>query len=150
MHVSSFVYELTGIDNTLVDHADTTKLVLKQFLDFVGDLVVVGHNVNFDLNFIYDNDLVYFDQRFSNDFVDTMRLSRKLLPELDHHRLSDVSDALNVHNKRAHRAWADCEATFECLEKLYQLGVKQYGSVDQMVSELKPRYRIPSYAEFDP
>lgn len=150
VHVSSFVYELTGIDNTLVDHADTTKLVLKQFLDFVGDLVVVGHNVNFDLNFIYDNDLVYFDQRFSNDFVDTMRLSRKLLPELDHHRLSDVSDALNVHNKRAHRAWADCEATFECLEKLYQLGVKQYGSVDQMVSELKPRYRIPSYAEFDP
>lgn len=148
-HIDPFVTKLTGIDDDLVSDADTVDVVLGRFLNFIGDLVVVGHNVNFDLNFLYDNDMQYFNQQFSNDFVDTMRLSRKLLPAMKHHRLSDISEVLHIRNKKAHRAWSDCEATVSCLYKLYKLGIAQYGSLDRLNAAFEPKLKHYHHVKLD-
>ena len=52
--VDEFITELTGITNDMLAHAPAIEAVLPSFLEFVGDGVVVGHNVNFDINFLYD------------------------------------------------------------------------------------------------
>ncbi|MBQ3591050.1 MAG: hypothetical protein II979_03845, partial [Clostridia bacterium] len=54
----------------------------------------------------------------TNDIVDTMRLSRHILPQLKHHRLHDVADALGIIPTGAHRGLVDCETTHAVLQGL--------------------------------
>ena len=53
--IDSFIEALTGISNSDVSKASEPEIVLSQFADFIGDSVLIGHNVNFDINFLYDN-----------------------------------------------------------------------------------------------
>ncbi len=87
--------------------------VLVEFIDFIGGSTLIGHNVNFDMNFIYDNALFYLDKEIKNDFIDTLRLSRRIYPKFKKHKLSYLSEKLNLRNKPVHRSLADCSATFE-------------------------------------
>ena len=73
---------------------------------------------NFDINFIYDNLIKLGKEPLKNDFVDTLRLSRKLLPNLNHHRLSDLTNYYKINNKGSHRAMRDTEMTLEVLQML--------------------------------
>lgn len=111
-----FITDLTGITNEMVKDAPSIKTVLKQVEDFVGEEIIVGHNVNFDINFIYEKNVEHFGKPFTNNFIDTMRISRKLYPELPHHRLSDLTKHLHIKQEGAHRAVDDCISTFKCFE----------------------------------
>lgn len=81
------IRNLTGITDEMVKDAEELENVLLQFKEFLKDDIIIGHNVNFDVDFLYDNFLNVLNEPLSNDFVDTLRISRKLLPELDHHKL---------------------------------------------------------------
>ena len=117
-YVDDFITDLTGITQDMIDSAPPILEIFPQFLDFVGDDIVIGHNVNFDINFLYDNSVRIFNRPFSNDFVDTMRLSRRLYPQHRHHRLSDVADYCNIQVNDLHRALADCQLAFGCYNAL--------------------------------
>ena len=110
------ITELTGITDDMLWTAPPLIDVLPFFLDFVGGDVILGHNVNFDVNFLYDKALAIGLAPLSNDFVDTMRISRKLYPEHKHHRLCDLCQRFGVVPETAHRALADCYATAACYE----------------------------------
>ena len=99
---------LTGITDDMLWTAPPLMDVLPYFLDFVGGDVILGHNVHFDVNFLYDKALSIGLAPVSNDFVDTMRLSRKLYPQYGHHRLADLAERFGVTPETAHRALADC------------------------------------------
>lgn len=116
--IDDFITELTGITNEMLLDAPSIRDVLPAFLSFVGDSVIVGHNVNFDINFIYDNAEYLELPPFANDFVDTMRLSRRLYKDLENHKLSTLSEYLGIEPLEAHRALADCIRTQLCLEKM--------------------------------
>lgn len=113
-----FITELTKITNEMVENALSIEEVLPRFIDFIEDEILVGHNVNFDINFIYDNLIKFGKEPLKNDFVDTLRLSRKLLPNLNHHRLSDLTNYYKINNKGSHRAMRDTEMTLEVLQML--------------------------------
>ena len=53
--ISSFITNLTGISNDMVKDALDVREVLMLFKEFVGDDILIGHNVNFDINFVYDH-----------------------------------------------------------------------------------------------
>lgn len=128
--ISPYIFDLTGISNDMVFDAPTISDVLPKFLDFVGDNIVVGHNVNFDINFIYDACLQFNAAPFPNDYVDTLRIYRKLFPKNKHHRLADMVLDLNVNTSQFHRAEADCMSTFECFLRLKALALQKYSSAD--------------------
>ena len=107
---------LTGITDDMLWTAPSIADVLGYFLDFIGSDVIVGHNVNFDINFLYDKALRLGLPPVSNDFVDTMRLSRRLYPQYKHHRLGDLCQRLGVVPDTAHRALADCYTASDCYE----------------------------------
>ena len=134
--IDDFVQNLTGITNDDLKGAPAVKDALSPFITFIGSDLVVGHNVNFDVNFIYENSVRAYGKTFGNDFVDTMRIARKLLPDLKHHRLKDIAGALGVDQTREHRAYDDCVTTFRCFEEMKKR-INASGSVADLVKSFK-------------
>lgn len=118
MPIDDFIAELTGITNDMLAAAPALPEVLPAARDSLGDDIILGHNINFDINFIYDNCERQGLTPVSNDYIDTMRISRRVLPDLKHHRLGDIVNALGVDHAQAHRAIGDCHATIDCYKAL--------------------------------
>lgn len=116
--ISEFITQLTGITNEMVANEPSIEVVLPQFLSFISDYKVVGHNINFDINFIYDNSIRFLNTPFKNDFVDTLRLCRRLYPQLSSHRLQFMCDYLDLKPTGSHRALLDCETTYKLYEHI--------------------------------
>jgi len=117
-YVDSFITGLTGITNEMLESAPTPDVVIPQLLSFIGESVLIGHNVHFDINFLYDAAERICGKPLTNDFIDTLRIARKVFPELPHHRLSDVAAACNINVSESHRAEADCETTAACYKSM--------------------------------
>ncbi len=113
--IDDFIQNLTGITNKMLEDEQSIDVVLPKFLSFIGDSAVIGHNVNFDINFIYDSSIEFSERPFQNDFLDTMRLSRRLFPQLENHKLKTLVKSFDVSNSVAHRALKDCQLTHSCL-----------------------------------
>jgi len=136
VYVDSYITELTGISQEMVDSAPNITDVLPRFLDFIGSDILVGHNINFDINFIYDESIRQTRSYFSNDFIDTMRISRRLFHKERHHRLSDLCERYSLDYSSAHRALDDCKLTYECFNNLKIDGIKKAGSEDELKKQM--------------
>lgn len=79
--ISAFITDLTGITNEMLSTAPMLVDVLPSLIDFIGSTVILGHNVNFDINFLYTACEQLLKQPFTNDFIDTMRLSRRIFKQ---------------------------------------------------------------------
>ena len=110
---------LTGITTKMVEEeGKDLTCVLLDFKEFLGDDIIVGHNVNFDINFLYDSMREQLGDYLTNDYIDTLRISRKVLKELGHHRLDDLIDYFGLKQRREHRALNDCVLTNQVYLKL--------------------------------
>lgn len=110
--IGSFTTRLTGITNEMLNKEGKDILyVLKNFKNFLSDDIIVGHNVNFDINFIYDSMYKNMNEYLTNDFVDTLRISRKVLPKLRNHKLDNLIEYFNLVKRDEHRALNDCILT---------------------------------------
>ena len=122
-----FITGLTGITDRMLATAKTKGEVIRSFSEFAADSTIMAHNANFDMTFLY---LAYEDVLgipLANDFVDTLGVARRALPELGHHRAKDVCAALGVTNKHAHRALADAIAEHECYQIMRRRLIDRYG-----------------------
>lgn len=114
--VDEFITELTGITNEMLSSAPNIETILPKYIDFIGESIVVGHNVNFDINFLYDACSELGLQSFSNDFIDTMRFSRCLFKGESHHRLIDLINRFHITGSVEHRALSDTIHSQQCYE----------------------------------
>ena len=112
--IPSVITEITGIDDDMVKDAPALADVLPGFLEWVGDGILLGHNVNFDINFLYDSAEELCEEPVDNDFIDTLRLARYLYPEERHNRLRDLISRFGIAETQQHRALADVEQTIAC------------------------------------
>lgn len=106
--VDDFITALTGITNDMLEGMPSISSVKNDVLSFIGEDIILGHNTSFDMRFLNEG----FKEQLSNQYMDTMQFARKLYPELKHHRLSDLTDYLGLHNNE-HRALLDCVSTKE-------------------------------------
>lgn len=116
--VSEFIAELTGITNEMLDGQPDIAEILPGFIDFIGDDVILGHNIGFDINFIYDTVNRILDRVFGNDFVNTVRVAKKAVPGLSHYRLSDLCAHFGIDSSAAHRALNDCRMTHAIYQRM--------------------------------
>ena len=112
--VSAHITQLTGITNKMLSTAPSIEDVLEDVLAFIGNDVIVGHNVNFDIGFMQAACMEVLNVGFTNDFADTMRFSRRYFQELPNHRLGTLVCSFCVEQDQAHRALADAQATSRC------------------------------------
>ncbi len=115
--IDDYISQLTGITNKMLETAPITKDILPLFFDFISDSILIGYNVNFDINFLYDN-LLPLNIILSNSFIDVLRIARRLLPNLKNHKLITVADYFNVTPSIYHRGLADCETCQNCYRKM--------------------------------
>lgn len=137
--VDDFATKLTGITNDMLTDAQKIGAVLPVFRDFLATDIIVGHNVSFDINFLYDNSIGCGLHPVSNDFVDTMRLARIILPELEHHRLKDLRKHYQISDADAHRALGDCNATLAILSQLRATAAEK--GIDLQAHQAKQKLR---------
>lgn len=121
---------INGITDEMVLNKPTLKDALKDFLDFAGDDILVGHNIhNFDMNFLCAGALRELHRKVNNDHVDTLFLARNLLP-LSKFRLTDIASYFHLETKGAHRALQDCAMNQQCYEEMRKLWEAQAGTND--------------------
>lgn len=111
------VAELTGITNDMVSAAPSINIILPQFLDFIGDNILIGYNIGFDSKFI-SHACQRFRLRYTNKIIDVLPMARKALPDLPNHKLKTVCQNLHITNAHAHRALSDVYATQQVYEAL--------------------------------
>jgi DNA polymerase III subunit alpha, Gram-positive type len=112
--IPRFVASLTGISNDMVRRAPFFTEVAPRWLDFISDSVLVAHNAPFDTSFLnHEISRVYPGHRMVNPHLCTVKLSRRVLPELLNHRLDTVADHFSIPIVSRHRAGSDALATAE-------------------------------------
>lgn len=111
-----FISELTGITDQILEGAPTIESVLPPFIEFIGDSIVVGHNVHFDINFLYDNAERILHLPVKNNFIDTMRISRRVFKDFPKHNLLTLVHEFGIASSVEHRALSDCIQTAACYE----------------------------------
>ena len=118
------IVELTGIcDEQLADAPDITE-VLPELLTFIGEDILLGHAVLFDYSFV-KRAAVNQKFKFEKSGIDTLRLARKFLPELESRSLGALCRHFGIaHN--AHRAFADAQATSLLYGKLTELFYEEH------------------------
>ena len=105
---------LTGIKPEDCDGQPLIQERIAEFFDFVGDGWVVGHNVEFDLNFMESAGGRWLPGRNFTDpsrILDTLELSRFLNPWIPNHRLETVGGFYGLPKIRQHRALDDAVMT---------------------------------------
>ncbi len=117
-----YATRVNGITNEMVKDEPVFEKVLPDFLEFIGDMVLVGHNIHaFDLKFIYRDCDSYFGRIPSNDYVDTLKMARLCLPELSHHALADIAMFYGISTEGAHRALNDCRMNQAVYERMGEI-----------------------------
>ena len=107
-----FISQLTGISDAMVKNEPKFREIAAEFLDFIGDSVLVAHNAHFDIRFLnHEIGRIYEDYRVANPHLCTVQLSRKLLPHIENHRLNTVAEYYSVALINHHRASDDARAT---------------------------------------
>lgn len=118
-HIPAGATAVNGITDDMVAAAPDLKTAIVGFLEFIGDGVLVGHNIHtFDTNFVYDAVWEIFGREFQNDYVDTLFMARRCLPQLSHYKLTDLADHFKIEIKGAHRALNDCMMNQKCYEEM--------------------------------
>ncbi|MBQ9034136.1 MAG: PHP domain-containing protein [Lachnospiraceae bacterium] len=111
------ITQLTSITDDMVIDADPIEKVLPRFLEFSEGCVLVGHNVGFDIGFVRENcKRLGYDCPFTT--VDTLGISRALLPGHAKYTLDAVAKVLGVSLENHHRAVDDAECTAGIFRKL--------------------------------
>jgi DNA polymerase III epsilon subunit family exonuclease len=110
--VPKFLANLTGISDEMLTSAPKFADMARAFLDFIGDAVLVAHNANFDLPLLNrEINRIFAGHRLRNAHLCTVDLARRLVPQLDSHRLDALAAYFQVAIPRRHRAADDALAT---------------------------------------
>lgn len=114
VRIPKFLEEKTHITNEMVRCARPMREVLSSFLDFVGQDVLMGYNIDrFDKVFICEKAQSELAVRFEPRTFDIFPLARQAFRrELRSFRLDALREALGINSEGSHRALKDCCDTF--------------------------------------
>lgn len=122
IHIPAGATAVNHITDDMVQDAPLLGEAMDGFLDFIGSHILVGHNIHsFDMNFIHAASLRFYGSEIKNDYIDTLYMARQCLPQLSHHRLTDLSEYFHIDTQGAHRALNDCRMNQQCYEELGKL-----------------------------
>ena len=127
--IPQFVEKLTGITNEMVEIAPLLNDILPQYIEFLGCDILVGHNVTFDIRFLSKAVQRLNGDVLHNDYVDTLRISRKLISDVDNHKLATIANYFDIKPHGEHRGLDDCGTTNEIFMKLKGLNVAKENSI---------------------
>jgi DNA polymerase III subunit alpha, Gram-positive type len=146
-NIPAKITEITGINKKMVASAPYIREILGEFLEFIGDSVLVAHNAGFDYGFLKaalekcDMENTVYTR------LDTLALSRALLPELKNHKLDTIAEFLKVDLKHHHRAINDARATAEIFLKFILMmnnkGINSLKEINKLIKNINWKNLYP-------
>jgi DNA polymerase-3 subunit epsilon/ATP-dependent DNA helicase DinG len=104
--IPEFITRLTGINNAMVQNSPLLDDVIPELEDFIADLPILGHNVQFDVGFFRQMGLFLY-----NDTLDTYDMASVLLPSAGRYNLGALGQYLGIPFPASHRALDDARVT---------------------------------------
>jgi DNA polymerase-3 subunit epsilon len=126
--IPPFVAGLTGIDAGMVRKAPPFEAIVDALLDALEGCVFVAHNARFDWAFVSTEIERARGLLLQGPRVCTVRLARKLLPDLPRRNLDTVSYHFGIEIEGRHRATGDAVAAAKCLARMLRIA-KEEGAV---------------------
>lgn len=133
--IQPFVQQLTGINNKMLTNAPKFFQIAKRILEITDNSVLVAHNSSFDYRMLK----IEFDRlgyKFNMSQLCTVKLSKKIIPNLDSYKLGNLVKSLGIPISNRHRASGDALATVE-LFKLLLLKDNEKIIVNSLITETK-------------
>lgn len=147
--LSQTTIDLTGITDDMVQDAPEVEEVLSDFIKWIGDDILVAHNASFDMGFLNQGLIKHDLPKANNPVIDTLELSRFLLPHLKSHRLNILCKHYGIELTQHHRAIYDAEATGYLLWKLVkeamEKGITSHNHFNQHMGEGNAYQRARPY-----
>lgn len=142
----AYIARLTGIRDADLCGADTFASRADEIVEFLGNALIVGHNVMFDIGFVNAELKRAGRMPLVNDRIDTMALGMRYLPELKRASLDKIASALHLGPRTIHRAEGDAELSARAALVLFRMAAERgEGSVEQ----LKSSSRLPESQPHD-
>ena len=117
--IQPYVSKITGISEKTVRRAPKFYEIAKRVVKMTEDAVFVAHNVKFDYRVVQlEFERLGFD--FHRKTLDTIDLTKVLIPGLKSYGLETVCDELGISNTNRHRADGDARATVELFKILLE------------------------------
>ncbi len=117
--VPDSITALTGIEDCMLEGAPEEGEVMREFLAFAGEDVLLGHNLRFDYGFL-KTAAVRSGAAFERNGIDTLALCRKFHPEMESRSLGAMCRRYGIETGRAHRALDDAKAAACLYLRLYE------------------------------
>lgn len=122
--ISSSSTAVNGITLEMVEDAPVASEIIADFIDFIGTLPLVGHNIaSYDLPILRRCVSELFDFELSNKYVDTLQLAKERIASIANYKLTTIAAYFSINADGAHRALIDCIINKECYDKLINLPV---------------------------
>ncbi|MBA2759507.1 MAG: GIY-YIG nuclease family protein [Chloroflexia bacterium] len=143
-----YITKLTGIRDEDVEDAAQFSELATEIVEFIGDDVLVGHNVGFDIGFLNAELQRARHAKVINESIDTLSLATRVLPGLKRPGLDRVARALGLSPRKIHRAGVDAEITAQVAFRLEaearRQGVDSFDALKVMASvrERRPREHV--------
>ena len=122
--LSDEIIRITNITDEMLVGKPKEEEIVKKFITWVGEDILVAHNARFDLSFMKLAYLKYSLGAFNFNVIDTLGISRYLDPQERYHNLTVLMERyqINWDEDKHHRADYDSEGTslvlYEMLKKL--------------------------------
>lgn len=124
-HIPTTATSVNHITDDMVRNAPCLDEVLDDFLEFIGDDIILGYNnAGFDMILLYDAVKKYNNANFSNDYIDLLHVARRNIQGLENYKLGTLCRHFAIETQGAHRALTDCYLTKKCYDNIYV----EYGS----------------------
>lgn len=137
---------LTGITAKDLETAPDLETVRAQIAEFIGDLPIIGHNINFDLGF-----LRHYGFDLPQSSVDTYTLSTTLLNDTGSFSLETLAHYFSLPPEEAHRAIGDVRTTQRLFETLRKIASQTDAQTKQKILELGKKLNwLPAQIFVDP
>lgn len=119
--ISPTISSLTGISTADVQNAPFIEEVMPKYIEFSKNGLFAAHNSSFDFNFInYESKRLGLGKLPSIIDLCTLRLARKLIPEIRSHGITGLSNYFDYEIKNRHRAMPDVIATKYYLDQFFE------------------------------
>lgn len=143
---------INQVTEEMVANAPSSDVILPKLIDFIGGGCVAGHNVRFDLGFVgYELALIGRRIKDETPVIDTLKMSRELLPYLSNHKLAYIARSLGVNIGETHRAMADVKLTVAVLLRLMDMAAeKNFDKVGKFLDQFgveKPVFKLTQVSQ---
>ena len=143
--IPPWISSLTNISAEMVRHAPVFSEICDQVLGALDGRVFVAHNVNFDWRFLNMEIERATGRTLAGRRLCTVRLVKKLLPQLRRRSLDYVAMYYDVEIARRHRAGGDAEATarvfLRLLEEARRDGCETWHDLQRLLIRPIPKRR---------